>query len=50
MTAKTPAEIDMAKKFLAWHFEKHHREKAGVERVVVMNDMEGAGLGNVVNG
>ena len=48
MTAKTPEEIEMAKKFMVWHFEKHYRERAGVERVVVLFDMEGAGVANVV--
>lgn len=49
MTAKTPEEFAVAKKFVIWHFEKHYREKAGDERVVIMYDMEGAGLANVVS-
>ena len=38
---------DVLKRFVAWHFEQHHRE-APEEPVCVLFDLQGAGLKNVV--
>ncbi len=48
-TANNSEEKEILRKYIAWNFERHHRENPEV-MVMVLMDMAGASTGNVVSG